>query len=119
MKFLSLLAALLLEQVWPLRQGNPVRLGFDRYAQVLEHQFNGGERRHGVIAWLLAVLPVIAAVVAVYHVLHGVSPIAAWLWNIAVLYLTMGFRQFSHYFTEIQQALRAGELAPAREWLGR
>lgn len=119
MKFLSLLAALLLEQVWPLRQGNPVHLGFSRYAQVLERQFNGAERQHGIIAWLLAVLPVIAAVVAVYHVLHGVSPLAAGLWSIAVLYLTLGFRQFSHYFTEIQQALRAGELAPAREWLGR
>ncbi len=119
MKFLSLLAALVLEQVWPLRQGNPVHLGFNRYAHVLERQFNGGQHRHGVVAWLLAVLPVVVAVVTVYHVLHGVSPFAAWLWNIAVLYLTMGFRQFSHYFTEIQQALRAGELAPAREWLGK
>ncbi len=119
MKFLSLLAALLLEQVWPLRQGNPVHLGFNRYAYLLERQFNGGEQRHGVIAWLLAVLPVIVAIVAVYHVLRGVSPLAAWLWSIAVLYFTMGFRQFSHYFTEIQQALRAGELEPAREWLGR
>jgi len=119
MKFLSLLAALVLEQVWPLRQGNPVHLGFGRYTHVLESQFNGGQRRHGVIAWLLAVLPVVAAVVAVYHALYSMSPVAAWLWNIAVLYLTIGFRQFSHYFTEIQQALRAGDLATAREWLGK
>ncbi len=119
MKFLSLLAALVLEQVWPLRQGNPVHLGFNRYARILESQFNGGERRHGMIAWLLAVLPVVAAVVVAYHALNRVSPLAAWLCNVAVLYFTMGFRQFSHYFTEIQQALRIGELAPAREWLGR
>ncbi|HET9404888.1 MAG TPA: CobD/CbiB family protein [Burkholderiales bacterium] len=119
MKFLALLAALMLEQAWPLRQGNPVHLGFGGYAQVLESRFNGGQRRHGVIAWLLAVLPVAAAVVAVYHVLHGMSPVAAWLWNIAVLYLTMGFRRFSHYFTEIQQALRAENLATARESLGK
>lgn len=119
MTFLCLLAALLLEQALPLRQGNPVQLGLDRYAQVLARQFNGGEHRHGVVAWLLAVLPVVVAVEAVYHALHGVSPVAAWLWNIAVLYLTMGFRQFGHYFTEIQQALRAGELASAREWLGK
>jgi adenosylcobinamide-phosphate synthase len=119
MTFLSLLAALLLEQAWPLRQGNPVHLGFGHYTELLDAQFNGGQRRHGVIAWLLAVLPVIAVAVTVYHALHDMSPVAAWLWNIAVLYLTMGFRQFSHYFTEIQQALRAGNLAAAREWLGK
>jgi len=118
MTFLSLLAALLLEQAWPLRRGNLVHLGFVRYAQVLEGQLNGGERRHGTVAWLAAVLPVLAVLVTVYHVLHGISPLAAGLWNIAVLYLTLGFRQFSHYFTDIQQALRAGELARARDLLG-
>lgn len=119
MTFLSLLAALVLEQAWPLRQGNPAHLAFARLAQALEGQLNGGERRHGTVAWLLAVLPVLAVVVAVWYVLHGISPIAAWLWNVAVLYLTLGFRQFSHYFTDIQQALRAGELARARDLLGR
>ena len=84
MKFLALLAALALEQTRPLRPGNPARLGFDHYLHVLEGQFNGGERRHGLIAWLLAVLPIIAAVLAIYHVLYELNPVAAWLWNIAV-----------------------------------
>jgi adenosylcobinamide-phosphate synthase len=119
MKFLALLVALALEQVWPLREGNPVHQGFGRYAQVLEAQFNGGQRRHGVIAWLLAVIPAVVAVVLISQLLHGWNPVAAWIWNIAVLYFTMGFRRFSHYFTEIQQALRAGDLAAAREWLGK
>ena len=119
MTFLSLLTALMLEQARPLRQGNPVHLGYDHYTQVLESQFNGGQYRHGMIAWLLAVLPVVVAAVTVYHALHGMSPVAAWVWNVAVLYLTMGFRQFSHCFTEIQQALRAGDLATAREQLGK
>ena len=118
MKFLSLLAALLLEQAWPLRQGNRINLWFNRYAAGLERHFNAGQYRHGVIAWALAVAPVLAVTVAVYHVLHGLSPLLAWLWNIVVLYLTMGFRQFSHYFTEIQQALREGDLAAARDRLG-
>ena len=119
MKFLSLVVALLLEQLRPLRQGNRMYLWFDRYAMVLEHQFNAGQYRHGVIAWILAVAPILVVTVAVYHVLHGLSPLLSLLWNIAVLYLTMGFRQFSHYFTEIQQALREGDLALARDWLGK
>ena len=119
MKFLSLLAALLLEQMQPLRQGNPVYAAFERYADALERQLNAGQYHNGVVAWVLAVLPVVAVTVLVYHLLHAVSPVLAWIWNIAVLYLTMGFRQFSHYFREIAHALREGDIATAREYLGK
>lgn len=118
MKFLSLVAALLLEQVRPLRQGNPVYQLFIRYAASLERHFNGGQGHHGVVAWLLAVLPSVVATLAIYLLLSRVSPLLGWLWNIAVLYLTMGFRQFSHYFTEIIQALQEGHLDRARDYLG-
>src|SRR4051794_29372584 len=101
MKFLSLFAALLLEQMWPLRPGNPVHAGFERYANALERQLNAGQYYHGVIAWSLAVIPVAVATIVIYYLLAAVSPLLAWTWNITVLYLTMGFRQFSHYFTAI------------------
>lgn len=119
MSFLSLLAALLLEQMRPLREDNPVYAAFDRYIAMLERQLNAGQEQHGVIAWMLAVGPVALATLIVYYALHAVSPLLAWAWNLVILYLTMGFRQFSHYFTEIIHALRAGDLARAREYLGR
>lgn len=119
MKFLSLVAALLLEQVWPLRHGNRIYLLFTRYASSLERQFNAGHYRHGAVAWLLAVLPAVVIVLALHLLLYRLSPLLAWLWNIAVLYLTMGFRQFSHYFTEIMRALRDDDLTVARDYLGR
>lgn len=116
MTFLSLLAALLLEQAWPLREGNRLLLWFNRYALVLEGSINGGQYRHGVIAWALAVAPGLVVTVAVQLALND---LAGMLWSTAVLYLTMGFRRFSHFFTEIQLALRAGDLAAARDWLGK
>jgi cobalamin biosynthesis protein CobD/CbiB len=119
MKFLSLVVALLLEQVRPLRQDNQIHLWFTGYATGLERQFNAGDHRHGIIAWLLAVLPAVAVVFVVQLFLYRVSPPLAWLWNVAVLYLTMGFRQFSHYFTEIMRALRDDELTVARDYLGK
>jgi adenosylcobinamide-phosphate synthase len=119
MKFLALVAALLLEQAWPLRAGNRLQEGFNRYAQLLEGQFNGGEPRHGAIAWALAVVPVAGVVVVVHQLLYALGPLAALAWSVAVLYATMGFRRFSHHFTEIQAALRAGELDPARQHLGK
>jgi adenosylcobinamide-phosphate synthase len=118
-KFLSLLAALLLEQVYPLRHGNPVHAAFMRYAEALERHLNAGQYYHGVIAWMLAVLPFVIVTLVVYHLLYAVSPVLAWAWNIGVLYLTMGFRQFSHYFREIAQGLRDGNIAKAREYLAR
>ncbi len=119
MNFLSLVAALLLEQVRPLRHNNRIYLLFTRYANNLERQFNAGHYRHGVVAWLLAVLPAVVIVLVVHSLLHRMSPLLAGLWNIAVLYLTMGFRQFSHYFTEIMRALRDDDLTVARDYLGR
>ena len=119
MKFLSLLAALIFEQVRPLRYGNPVHLLFTRYSRYLARQLNGGEYRHGVIAWLLAVVPPVVVALGVYLALYGISVPAAWLWNVVVLYLTMGFRQFSHHFTEITEALREARVDAAREELGR
>ncbi|HEV7802889.1 MAG TPA: CobD/CbiB family protein, partial [Burkholderiales bacterium] len=119
MKFLSLLVALLLEQMRPLREGNPVYGSFERYATMLERELNAGQHHHGVIAWILAVGPIALVTVAVYYALHAVNPFLAWVWNIAILYLTMGFRQFSHYFTEILHALREQDIERAREFLAR
>jgi cobalamin biosynthesis protein CobD/CbiB len=119
LSFLSLLAALLLEQTRPLRDDNLIYLAFDRYTTLLERQFNAGEEHHGTIACLLAIVPIALATVAIQHALHALSPILGWLWNIAILYLTMGFRQFSHYFTQITEALRAGDTVKARDYLGR
>jgi adenosylcobinamide-phosphate synthase len=119
MKFLSLVLVFVLEQLWPLRKDNGLRLTFDHYARYLEGQFDGGEFRHGVIAWVLAVGPAVAATFAVHHLLHDVNPFAGLLWSAAVLYFTMGFRQFSHDYGEIQKALKADELAAARERLGK
>ena len=50
---------------------------------------------------------------------HGLWPRAkmAFLLGIGVLYLTMGFRQFSHFFTNIHLALRQGEFDQARQLL--
>jgi adenosylcobinamide-phosphate synthase len=89
------------------------------YVLFFQLHFNAGQREHGKIAWLLAVLPLLAGVVALYWLLYHVHPLFAWAFNVLVLYLTMGFRQFSHYFTDIHLALRADRLDEARGLLSR
>src|SRR3989338_9499499 len=117
MSLLALITALLLEQLHPLSSRKYLQGWLFGYIQFFQHHFNGGERKHGKIAWLLAVLPLLATVVVLYGLLCRVHPVFAWALNVLVLYLTMGFRQFSHYFTDIHQALRDGNLDEARRLL--
>ncbi len=119
MTFLSLVGALLLEQWQPLRTGNRLHVGFARYVNRIAQNFNAGQYRDGVIFWLLAVVPVALFTLAVYAVSRHVSGLLALAWDIAVLYLALGFRQFSHFYNDIVLALRAGDLLRAREVLGR
>ena len=118
MSILAIIAALLLEQWRPLGDRKAYFAVLSRGAAWLEHNFNAGEERHGVIAWTLAVmLPVLGAGIA-YWLLWMANPLLAALFNVAALYLTLGFRQFSHYFTGIQAAVRVGDIDQARDLIG-
>jgi cobalamin biosynthesis protein CobD/CbiB len=118
MSLISLIAALLLEQWRPLADRRYLFSPVARYATFLERQFNAGEPQQGMIAWLLAILPPVLGVWLVYTFAYKASPVLALLLNVGALYLTMGFRQRSHYFTGIQLALKEGDIGKARELLG-
>ena len=118
MTFFSLVAALLLEQWRPLRTGNRLYVAFARYVNQLASNFNAGRYRDGVISWMLAVVPVALVTLIVYWVLRYTNGLLALLWNVMVLYLVLGFRQFSHFYNDVMLALRGGDLARAREVLG-
>jgi adenosylcobinamide-phosphate synthase len=52
-----------------------------------------------------------------YWALFTLNPLLGFAWNVAILYVTLGFRQFSHYFTDIRDALDAGDEPLARKLL--
>jgi cobalamin biosynthesis protein CobD/CbiB len=118
MGVIAIIAALVLEQWRPLGDRKTVLAALLAWADWLERSFNAGQARHGTIAWLIAVLVPLAAAALAYAVLYWISPFAALLLNVVALYLTLGFRQFSHSFTGIQSALREGDTDRARELLG-
>lgn len=117
MAFFSVLSAVALEHVRPLRQPLPHYQHYSRFTQFLERRFNAGEYSHGAIAWALAMLPLLAVVGVVFAVLEDISPVLGWIWNVAVLYFTLGFKYFSDSAEQIARQLRAGELDAAREKL--
>lgn len=114
MTFLALILALILEQWRPLRTGNLLYVAFARYVDRLAQTLNAGQYRDGVISWTLAVLPAALIAFGVYLLSRQLSWLAALSWNVAILYLAFGFRQFSHFYTDAAAALRAGDLPRAR-----
>lgn len=117
MGFFSVLTAVALEQVRPLRQPLPHYQLYTRFTQFIEHRFNAGEYSHGAIAWTLAVGPVLMVVGLIAALLDGMSPFFAWVWNVVVLYFTLGFKYYSDDAERIGRQLRSGDLDGARAQL--
>ena len=118
MSFLSLIVVFLIEQLHPLHYRRVVEDPLSAWADFIRSRFDAGEYRQGVIAWCLAVLAPVLLVAAIYGFVFSLSPLLGWLFNAGVLYLTLGFRQFSHHYNEIDLALRMNDLPRARQLLG-
>jgi adenosylcobinamide-phosphate synthase len=118
MSFLSLLIALALEQWRPLVDRRALFTPMAGYAAVLERNFDAGEAQQGVIAWFLAIVPAVLLGWVAFALVTAANPLLGIAFNVLVLYFTMGFRQHSHYFTDIHKALKDGDVAAARRLLG-
>ena len=118
MSFFAIMFALLLEQVRPLARDNPIHGTLRAWVRGSSRNFDAGKPQHAWLAWTLAVgVPSLLAMGLHWLLVWAIGWPAAVLWNVAVLYVTLGFRQFSHHFTEIRDALESGDEPLARELL--
>jgi adenosylcobinamide-phosphate synthase len=120
MSFISILLALLIEQARPLAQVNPIHGGVRVWVRWVLRNFDAGHSQHGWMTWSIAVLGPALLACAIHWILVLTLgwPFAV-IWNVAILYATLGFRQFSHHFTAIRDALQAGDESQARQLLAR
>lgn len=116
MSFFAILFALMLEQARPLQRDNPAYQGLKAWAVSMRRSLDGEAATTSPwLAVLAAVLVPVLFVCGMYWLLlFAVGWPLALLWNVAILYLTLGFRQFSHHFTSIRDALTEGDLPAAR-----
>lgn len=114
MSFFAILLALMLEQARPLSEGNPVHGAVQGWVRWVRRTLDAGQSPHGWLAWLVAVVLPAAVSAGVYAALLHWSLLLAFAWTVLNLYLTLGFRQFSHHFTAIREALEAGDEGRAR-----
>jgi adenosylcobinamide-phosphate synthase len=117
MSFFAVLLALVIEQLKPLPRRNWVHEALIDWVRWTGRNFDAGKDRHAWVVWIItAVLPALAAA-ALYFATAEVSLLLALAWNVLVLYTTLGFRQFSHHFTDIRDALERGDEISARRLL--
>jgi len=117
MSFFAVLLALLIEQLKPLPRSNWVFGALIAWMRWTGLNFNAGREHHAWVVWGVTVIAPALSSFGIYLGISHYSLLLALGWNVLVLYLTLGFRQFSHYFTDIRDALDEGDDAKARQRL--
>lgn len=98
--------------------GEPPRwhplVGFGRMAAKMECTWNAktADRWHGLIAWAVCVLPLVAAATATCRLPHG------WNAEALLLYFALGARSLGEHGMRVANDLDAGDLSSARKHVG-
>ena len=122
MSFFAVLIALLIEQFKPLPRNNHVHRALAAWVAWTGRNLDAGRRHHGWIVLVVSIFVPALLSAALFIVISRWSLLLALAFNVAVLYLCLGFRQFSHYFTDIRNALDQGDEVQAQallaQWRG-
>jgi adenosylcobinamide-phosphate synthase len=114
MSFVAALIALLLDQVRPPAHAHLAERAAQVWVRAMLHWGDTGQPAHARwLAGFAIVLPV-AAAWAVEFALSRLNPVLSWLWTVAVLYVCLGFRQFSSGFGAVRAALEVKDIDAAR-----
>ena len=117
MSFFAVLFALLLEQVKPLPRRNAVHDALTGWMDWTARNFDAGRDSHAWVVWCVTALAPSILTLAIFIGLNRINVLLGLAFDVGVLYLTLGFRQFSHYFTDIRAALDRGDEIEARRLL--
>ncbi len=118
MSFFAVLFALLIEQLKPLPRNNWVHDTLVAWVRWAGSNFDAGKPHHTWVVWCISVLVPAIVATGVYWLVARYSLLLALALDVSLLYLTLGFRQFSHYYTDIGDAIDRSDEAEARRLLG-
>lgn len=117
MSFFAVLLALLAEQFKPLPRGERLREALTAWVRWIGRILGAGHDSHAGVVWSVAVLLPTFAAWGVHLVLAQLGALAALAWYVVVLWLTLGFRRFTHYYAGIRDALERDDDVEAARWL--
>ena len=120
MSLIAILGALLLEQIFPLSSYTRLRLWLRNAIDYVVRALAMDQVKPWQTFWFITLMGALIAGLLSFAT-HAIHPLLGLLLTIGVLYLTIGIRQFSHFYSKIRLALMAGDDAKARtalvEWL--
>ena len=114
MTLFSFIFAMLLEQVRPVRDDSRFAQWIEQVFLRIERATDTGEVAAARWTWLAVVIGGTVVTALVVELITRVHVLLGFLATVGVLYITIGFRQFSNRFTEIQLALAENDLPRAR-----
>ncbi len=122
MNMLTLIVALVIEQLRPVDAGRWVRAPLSRVADRFWPHDDESESS-GRARWWVVVTGLVVSTWVAWMVLAWLHPLFAFAFNVFVLYLVMAHRRENHCFSDIVLALSTGDTERARtilgEWDGR
>jgi len=114
MTLFSFIFAMLLEQFRPVRDDSAFAKRVEQLFLRIERSTNSGEIASARLSWFAIVAGGAVLTWVIVALLSHVNVLLGFLATVGVLYLCIGFRQFSNRFTEIQLALSVNDLESAR-----
>ncbi|MBI3896871.1 MAG: regulatory signaling modulator protein AmpE [Gammaproteobacteria bacterium] len=110
---LAILLAVALDRYLPDRHGFKPFAWYRDWAESIEQRFNGGSRVHGIGAVLLAILPILAAVVLARYVLSQMGAVLGFLFDVLILYLCLDIFRLGNDARGVAEALDANDYREA------
>ncbi|MFZ1891616.1 MAG: regulatory signaling modulator protein AmpE [Formosimonas sp.] len=116
MSLIAILGALLLEQIFPLSSYTKLRLSLRNGIDFVERALASDEAKPWQIFWFVTLVgSLLAGLLGL--IFTQLNDLLGLIFTMLVLYLTLGIRQFSHFFTKIRTALNANRGDIARDEL--
>ena len=110
---IAILLAVALDRFVPDRHAFRPFAWYRDWAESIEQRFNGGSRLHGVAAVLLALVPVIAALLLVRYVLAQIGSPLRFAFDVVVLYACIDVHRQAERARAVADALEGGDVREA------
>ncbi|MCB5185927.1 CobD/CbiB family protein [Methylobacillus gramineus] len=114
MNFIALIGALALTYYRPHHKLDWLQEIVSPFANLLERNFNGGNRLQGLTAWILTVFVPSLLIGILYYILLEINVILGILFGVVILYFTLRLSQFGPRAEQIIAALRDRNIDEAR-----
>ena len=118
MTLLSLILALVAEQLRPLSKDRWLEGWLRRASDRVIHLYNDGSAANGRVAWVLLVGGTVLGSVLLFWLLRAIHPLFGFLFSAGALYLMLGYREQGRRVSDIHLALSTGKIDEARTLIG-